>query len=172
MTTTTTLDILKDIIDTQMQMPVNRVWAYNPDVDLPKDNNLFIILFLKEQTPYANNSKYVATSTGMNEKQSINIKQEITISLVSKNTQARDRAPEVFIALNSFYSQHLQAKNKLHISILGDAYDASFLEETSMLNRWDIRIRVLKAYDKINSIDYYDKFPNTSKFEGEYHIEQ
>lgn len=169
---TTTLDILKDIIDTQMQMPANRVWAYNPDVDLPKDNDLFIILFLKEQKPIANNSKYVSTTTGMVEKQSINIKEEITISLVSRSTQARDKVPDLFQALNCFYSQHKQAQNKLHISILGDAYDASFLEGTSMLNRWDLRIRVLKAYDKINNIDYYDKFPNTSKFEPNYYMDK
>lgn len=169
---TTTLDIIKDIIDTQLQMPANRVWAYNPDVDLPKDNDLFIILFLKEQKPIANTSKYVSTTTGMVEKQSINIKEEITISLVSRSTQARDKVPDVFMALNSFYSQHKQAQNKLHISILGDAYDASFLEATSMLNRFDIRIRVLKAYDKINNIDYYDKFPNTSKFEPNYYMDK
>ncbi len=169
---TTTLDILKNILDNQMGMPANRVWAYNPDVDLPKDNDLFIILFLKEQKPIANNTKYVSTTTGMVEKQSVNIKEEITISLVSRSTQARERAPEVFLALNSFYSQHIQGKNKLHISILGDAYDASFLEATSMLNRYDIRIRVLRAYDKINNIDYYDKFPNTSIFEGEYYIDK
>ena len=172
MTVTPTLDILKQIIDNQMQMPANRVWAYNPDVDLPKDNDLFIILFLKEQKPIANNTKYVSTTTGMVEKQSINVKEEITISLVSRSTQARSRAPEVFLALNSFYSQHLQGQNKLHISILGDAYDASFLEGTSMLNRWDIRIRVLRAYDKINNIDYFDKFPNTSKFEPIYYMDK
>lgn len=167
-----TLDIIKQIIDSEMDMPQGRVWAYNADMELPKDSDLFIILFLKEQTPISNTVKYVSTSKGMEEHQSINIKEEITISLVSRSTQARDRAFEVHMALNSFYSRHLQAKNKIHISILGDVYDASFLEASSMLNRFDCRIRVFKSYDKIKAIDYFDKFPNTAKFEPEYLYEQ
>lgn len=166
-----TLDILKQIIDKEMNMPENRVWAYNSDMDLPKDSDLFIILFLKEQKPFSNNVKYVATADGMEEHQTTNIKEEITISLVSKSTQARDRAYEAVLALNSLYSRQLQAQNLIHIFVLGDVYDASFLEGTSMLNRWDLRIRVLKAYDKIrvlNSDEYFDKFPNTSQFEANY----
>ncbi len=166
-----TLDVLKQIIDKEMNMPVNRVWAYNADVDLPKDSDLFIILFLKEQKPFANNSRYVSTADGMEEHQTVNVKEEITISLVSKNTSARDRAYEAVLALNSLYSRQLQAQNLIHISILSDVYDASFLEGTSMLNRWDLRIRVLRAYDKIrvmNSDEYFDKFPNTSRFEADY----
>lgn len=159
--TLSTLDVLKLIIDKEMNMPENRVWAYNSDVDLPKDNDLFIILFLKEQIPFANNTKYVSTTDGMEEHQTINIREEITISLVSRSTQARTRAYEVLLALNSLYSRQIQAKNKIHISILGNFYDASWLEATSMLNRWDLRIRVLRAYDNIrimNSDEYYDKY--------------
>lgn len=170
-----TLDILKQIIDKEMDMPENRVWAYNADMDLPKDSGLFIILFLKEQKPFANNSRYVSTAEGMEERQTINIKEEITISLVSKNQDARNRAYEAILALNSLTSRQLQAQNKIHIAILGDAFDASFLEGASMLNRWDIRIRVLRAYDKIrvlNSNEYYDKFPNTAEFEADYLFEK
>ena len=167
-----TLDIIKQIIDSEMNMPQGRVWAFNADMDLPKDSDLFVILYLKEQTPISNTVKYVSTKDGMEEHQSINIKEEITISLVSRSTQARDRAPEVHMALNSFYSRHMQAKNKMHISILGEVYDASYKEASSMLNRYDCRIRVLKSYAKIKAIDYFDKFPNTAEFEPEYLYEQ
>ena len=153
-----TLDILKQIIDSEMEMPQGRVWAYNANMDLPKDDDLFIILFLKEQTPISNTVKYVSTEKGLEEHQSINIKEEITISLVSRSTQARDRAFEVHMALNSYLSRNLQAQNKMHISILGEIYDASFLEASSMLNRFDCRIRVFKSYAKIKEIDYFNKF--------------
>lgn len=153
-----TLNILKQIIDNQLQMPEGRVWAYNNDIELPKDPNLFIILFMTSQKPYANNIKYKTTSDGVNEVQTINLTQDIIISLVSKNTQARDRAYEIPLALNSTYSHYLQEQNHIHISTIGDIYDASFLEATSMLNRFDCKIRVFKAYEKINSVDYYDKY--------------
>lgn len=167
-----TLDIIKQILDAEMQMPEGRVWAYNSDIDLPKDNNLFIILFTASRNPISNNSKYVSTSTGMNEVQSMNIVEDIIISLVSKNTEARERSHEVHMAINSYLSKKLQGINKIHISTIGDVYDASFLEATSRLNRFDCRIRVFKSYDKIKSLgDYYDKFPNSTEFEAEYKIE-
>lgn len=153
-----TLNTLKQIIDNQLNMPEGRVWAYNADMDLPKDPNLFIVLFMTSQKPHANNIKYVSTPDGVNEVQTINLVQDIIISLVSKNTQARDRAYEIPLALNSTYSQNLQAQNRLHISTLGDIYDASFLESTARLNRFDCKIRVFKSFDKINSVDYYDKY--------------
>ena len=84
--------------------------------------------------------------------------EDVIIALISRDTSARDRVQEVFLALNSYFAKDLQSKNKLHISWIGEAYDKSFLEATSMLNRFDIRIRVFRSYEKINNIDYYDKF--------------
>lgn len=153
-----TLDVIKQIIDEQMNMPVGRVFAYNSNVNLPQDSELFIPLYYAGRSPIANNSKMVTTAQGVEEHQSINMVEDVIIALISKDTSARDRVQEVFLALNSYFSRNLQAKNKLHISWIGEAYDKSFLEATAMLNRFDIRIRVFRSYEKINSIDYYDKF--------------
>lgn len=153
-----TLDVIKQIIDEQMNMPVGRVFAYNSNVDLPQDSELFIPLYYAERRPTANNSRMVSTAKGVEEHQSINMVEDVIIALVSRNTSARDRVQEVFLALNSYVSRNLQAKNHLHISWIGEAYDKSFLEATSMLNRFDIRIRVFRSYEKINNIDYYDTF--------------
>lgn len=153
-----TLDVIKQILDEQMNMAIGRVFAYNSNVDLPKDSDLFIPLFYSERKPVANNSKMVTTATGVEEHQSINMVEDVVISLMSRGTSARDRVQEVFLALNSYFSRNLQAKNKLHISSIGEAYDASFLEATSMFNRFDIKIRVFRSYDKINTVDYYNTF--------------
>lgn len=153
-----TLDVIKKIIDEQLNMPVGRVFAYNSNVDLPQDSELFIPLYYTERKHVANNSKMVPTPTGLEEHQAINMVEDVIIALISRDTSARDRVQEVFLALNSYYSRNLQAVNKLHISWIGEAYDKSFLEATSMLNRFDIKIRVFRSYEKINSIDYYDSF--------------
>lgn len=152
------LDIIKQILDSEMEMPKNRVWAYNANQDLPKDGNLFIVLHFGQRKPVSNTLKYVSTSNGLNEVQSMNVAEDIIISLISKTTEARDRAHEPHLAMNSTFSRQLQEKYKMHISILGDVWDASFLEATSRLNRFDCKIRVFRAYDKIKSVDYYDKY--------------
>lgn len=165
------LDIIKQILDKEMQMPQGRVFAYNSNVDLPQDRKLFIVLHYTSKTPYGNNIRYENTDEGLVEHQTSNFMEDILISLMSVNQDARDRAHEVLMALRSTYSQALQEQNKMHITTQGDIIDKSFLEATSRLNRFDVRAKIYISYDKITSVDYYDKFPNTSKFEPEYLIE-
>ena len=153
-----TLNLLKQLIDTQLKMPKGRVWAANSDNTLPKDKKLFIVLKIDEVKPYANNLKYEYTADGVNEILTTSVAEDITIALLSRNTEARDRAYEILQALSSTLSQQLQEKNKMHISRLGNIYDASFLEATAFLNRYDIRIRVIRSYQNINPVDYYDKY--------------
>lgn len=153
-----TLNLLKQLIDTQLKMPKGRVWAANSDNSLPKDKKLFIVLKIDEVKPYANNLKYEYTAEGVNEILTTSVAEDITIALLSRNTEARDRAYEILQALSSTLSQQLQEKNKMHISRLGNIYDASFLEATAFLNRYDVRIRVIRSYQNINPVDYYDKF--------------
>lgn len=166
-----TLDIIKTILDNQMNMPTGRVFAYNGSQDLPKDRNLFIVLSIAEQTPYSNNIRYKSTNDGLVEIQTQNIAEDIIISCCSVNTEARDRVKEVNWALKSYYGQYQQEKNKIHISQINPVRDKSFLEETTMLNRFDVEIRVIRGYTKETLIDYYDKFPNTSKFEPNIYID-
>lgn len=152
------LDIIKQILDEEMQMPKNRVWAYNANVDLPKDSKLFIVLSYGMRKPISNTIKYKNTDEGMEEIQSMNVCEDVIVSLLSRNTEARDRAHEVHMAMNSTFARNLQAKEHIHISILGDVWDASFLEATSRINRFDCKIRIFKSYEKIKAVDYYDKY--------------
>lgn len=153
-----------------MEIDKSRVWAYNANIDLPTDSNLFIVLHYGERRPISNTIKYKTTENGLNEVQSMNVAENIIVSVMSKNTEARDRCHEVLMAMNSTFGRQVQAENKAHISILGDVVDNSFLEGTSRFNRFDVMLRVFVSFDKIKAVDYYDKFPNTADFEGEYHF--
>ena len=166
-----TFDILKQIIDKQMNMPKGRVWAYNGTQDMPQDSGLFIVLSFMERNPYGNNSRYESTQNGYRERQSVYVAEDILISLISKNTDARDRVFEVPMALKSAYSQYIQDKNHLHIASIGQVMDSSFMESTARLNRFDVTCRVIRTYEQVIDIDYFDKFPNTSKFEPNWLID-
>lgn len=161
-----TLDLIKDIIDTRMHMPAGRVFAYNGTQDLPQDNNLFIVLSFMDADTYANIRRYKATAGGgLEEVVTVNAAEDILISLISRSTEARTKRYAVVRALNSSYSQYIQEKYRFHISTTNPVMDRSFLEATSRLNRFDIQIRVIRTYEDKDDVDYYDKFPNTSKFE-------
>lgn len=173
--TTEPISIVRNIVMNELGLEPERIWVYNADVPLPKDNNLFCILFVNYRRPFSNNVKYEnftttvgdVTTEGLNEHQTMNVLEDITVSLLSKNDDARQRSYEVQMALGSTYSQQQQENEAIHISRIGRVVDASFLEATSRLNRFDTDIIVLCSYEKIKAIDYYDKFPVTSKFEPE-----
>lgn len=164
------LDVIKQILINQMEIDKSRIWAYNSNIDLPKDNDLFIVLHYGERTPFSNTIKYQTTQDGLNEIQSMNVVENVIVSVLSRNNDARDRAHEVLMAMNSTFARQQQAKNKMHISVLGDILDNSFLEATSRINRFDCMLRVFVSFDKIKTVEYYDKFPNTADFEAEYYF--
>ena len=98
------------------------------------------------------------TPQGIEEHQAVNICETVIISLLSQSTEARDRAHEVHMSFNSMLARNLQAKEHIHISILGEVWDASFLEATSRINRFDAKIKVFTSHSKIKTVDYYDKY--------------
>jgi len=155
------ISVVRNIIMKELELAPERIWVYNADMPLPKDSGLFCILSLNAQNPFSNNVKYEGSidDDTLNEVQTMNVQSDITVSLLSKDDSARTRAYEVQMALGSTYSQQMQEKNKMHISRIGNVIDASFLEATSRLNRFDVDCIALCAYRKVKSVDYYDKFP-------------
>lgn len=167
------ISIIRNIIIKEMDLKPDRIWIYNADAPLPKDSGLFCILSLNAQNPFSNNVKYEDSleDDTLNEVQTMNVQADITVSLLSKDDSARSRAYEVQMALGSTYSQQMQEKNKMHISRIGNVIDASFLEATSRLNRFDVDCVALYAYKKVKPVDYYDKFPIDSMLRPEIKIE-
>lgn len=167
------ISIIRNIIIREMDLQPSRIWIYNADAPLPKDSGLFCILSLNAQNPFSNNVKYEGSfeDDTLNEVQTMNVQADITVSLLSKDDSARSRAYEVQMALGSTYSQQMQEKNKMHLSRIGNVVDASFLEATSRLNRFDVDCVALYAYKKVKPVDYYDKFPIDSMLRPEIKIE-
>lgn len=163
-----TLDLLKLILDKEMELPVGRCFAYNTEVDLPKDEELFVVMSLVSKLPYSNITKHRNTENGLEQIQIMNLSEDIIISVVSKNTDARERCHEVLMALNSDYSQFMQEKEHMHISTISEIVDSSFLEATAILNRFDIRVSVIRSYEKVTSVDYYNKFSGSTWVENNY----
>lgn len=158
--------IIADIISHEMNLPPERIFIYNDGRTLPKDNDLYIVLYVNRTPPYGSKTEYVETEAGLVEVQTLNFQQTIMASAVSKSTEARQRAYEVQMAVNSTYAQQMQEKYGCHISRIAPVQDLSFLETTSRLNRFDTTIIVLSAIEKRQVVDYYDQFPYESQYES------
>jgi hypothetical protein len=158
--------ILADILSEELELPQERVFIANDGRELPKDDSLYIVLTVNNTTPFGSNVEQKETSDSMIEIQSLNFKQTIIVSLISKNSDARTTAYEVINAISSLYSIQQQEKYACHIARLSPINDVSFLENTARLSRFDVAINMISWKEKRKTINYMTVDDVESRFES------
>ena len=161
---------LADIICNQMNIQPSRIFLLNDNRQIPNDSELYVTLDIIMQAPFGSDVKYKETTLNNQEVyqeiQSMAIKQTIVVSLVSKNSDARTRAYEVQMAMNSTYSEQSQETNGFHIASISPIHNRSFLEASARLNRFDTEVSVITGIEKTQTVDYYTTFNHEEMFEG------
>ena len=158
------IKILADLLAHEMSLTSDRIFIYKDGRPLPKDNGLYIVLSINNTQVFRNTSKFIeSTNTEVLDQ---NFKQNIIISVISKDSTARIRVNEVVMALSSIYCQQLQEKYCCHISRISHMTDASFLEQTDMLTRMDVSVSVLSWKQLTKEADYYEVEDVESIFEA------
>lgn len=160
------IKVIADIICHKLNLPTNRVFLFNSINELPKDDGLYVVLQQTEFPPFGVKTEYKEIRGTYTEVQSYMTKCMITVSLVSKNTEARTRRYEANLALNSTYSQQMQEKYGFHIAKCSPVANRSFLEASSRLYRFDTEVTVITAYTKADTVDYYNQFDNAITYEA------
>lgn len=158
---------IADILSKELNISASRIFLMNSLRELPKDEGAFIVLQEETFPPFGLKREYKTDSKGVySEFLSYMTKQRITISLLSKNSEARLQKFDVNLALNSTYSQQVQEQYGFHISAVNPVTNRSFLEETARLYRYDTEATVITAYSKQNAVDYYEVFDDTITIEA------
>lgn len=170
--------IIQDIILHELALPtdygtvnskiVPSVYIVAPNVSLGSTDKLQIgiqsidskIISNRPEIEYTTNStsgQIVATQYNV-----ALLNDMIQIDISSRNNDARLRRHEVFMALNSYYSQQKQEDNNCKIfNIPGSFHNTSAAEGGTTIYRYTITFMVqyLRRYSHvISSNDYYDKF--------------
>ena len=155
--------LIQEILSRNLKIPAERITNYNSDWDIPKDDGIYIIIKIDSNPPYATRNQYFqqknsAGEDSLFERQSMAVLESVTISVISKSVEARKMTPLVMLALSSTYSIQLQEKYGIKLS-LPESRDASDLEATARLNRFDILVKIYRGYSNEMEVDYFDKFP-------------
>lgn len=158
------IKIIAELLAKEMSLTPDRIFIYNDGRPLPKDDGLYIVLTINGTETYRNSSEFLSETE--TEVLKLNYKENIIVSVISKDSSARLRANEVIMALSSIYSQQLQEKYSCHIARISHLTDASFLEKTDMLTRFDISTKVLYWKKIEKSADYYTVENVESVFES------
>lgn len=158
--------VIADIIAHELQLTRDRIFIYNDGRELPKDSGLYIVLLIESRPPFAAKTEYKEVDGVYTNVQTMNVAEKITAQIVSKDTTARKRAYEVQMSMSSDYAIKQMERQGFHISRIANVRDASFVEATSRLNRFDCEINLLVAYQKIHEVDYYDTFDTDEHFQA------
>lgn len=157
---------IAEIICHEMGIAQNRVFLFNDLRELPKDDGLFVVLDEKPFKPHGASLTYKEINNVYTEVQTLNIKQIITISLISKNNEARLRQYEAQMAMNSTYAQQCQETYGFHVSTTSTVQNRSFVEATARLARFDTEVVVTTAIEKTQEVEYYSAKEYSSVFES------
>lgn len=148
------LDLLRLILINQMSLEPDRVNIYDEKWKIPAFEDLFITLEYRNARCISNRNTYVSTGGDPVEEQDVNMLENITVGVFSRDRSATQRKEEVLMAIMSMYAQSLQEAYAFKIARVGSIDDLSSLEGSAMLKRYDINLTVFTWYQKIISAKY------------------
>lgn len=93
----------------------------------------------------------------------LNDQRVMQIDVYSRNNEARQRFAEVQACLTSTLAENYSNIYQFRISKISNAFNLSGLDGGSDINRYTIKFDCLHWFEKINEIDYYNKFPLTAQ---------
>ncbi len=155
----TSVDIIRDIIKTEMKLADDRVFIYNQKWNIPTDEGLFVVIeYRGSKTLSSRNTTKQDNQGNLLEYQDVNMQEQITVQLFSRDLSALQRKEEAIMALASIYAQQQQAALSFYIARIAVIEDLSDLEASAILYRFDIPVVVMSWYEKIKGTDYYNGF--------------
>lgn len=150
----TSMDLIRLIILDQIDIAPERVNIYGEKWIIPPGDDLFVTIEYVNGRCIANRNTFISTGGDPIEKQDLNMMENITVGVFSKNRSAAQRKEEIIMAMMSLYSQSLQEKYAFKIARNAPIQDLSFIEGSAMLKRYDINLVVFAWYQKIVSPNY------------------
>ncbi len=158
-TAQTSLDLLRDIIMTEMALADDRVFIYNPKFKLPTFDDIFVVIEFKNSQIISSRTITTGTSTNYRQIQDVTSREFIAVDIFSRNVSALYRKEEVIMALTSIYAQQIQEIYGFKLFRIAPIENLSDVEGSARIYRFEIPIVLHAWYAKEKPVDYYDTFP-------------
>lgn len=156
-------EVLLAILQKEMNLTTDQLFSIFPEKDFERLENKIYIMVLFNSDAYSN----TRSEQVFDEETSRLVRRVITtkislydIEIFSKNNDAFIRHSEIPCALNSFFSERMQIKNKIGIapdhSGMMNISEFSINGYNILLNRYRYTYRVYNSFTKTQNVDYYD----------------
>lgn len=157
------IELLCDIIQTEMGLADGRVFLWDQKIPEPTDYNLFIVAQNVNCKPFGNSFYPYPTGSGMESIQSTNFYASVQLDIISRSIDAMNRKEELIMALKSQYAEQQQDLNSFHIANLPTNFvNLSGVDGAAIPYRFSITLGLQYQVKKVSSISYYDSFLNPS----------
>lgn len=154
-----TLELFCDVIRTEMGLDPDQVYIYNQKISPIVDSRLYIAVGINSDKYFGNTNKFEPTIAGMDEVQTVNCMSNLSLDIVSRNDDARNRRSEIVLALNSKYSQNQQELNSFNIGKIPGVFTNLSKEEGAAIPfRFNINVNVQYFEKKVRPVAYFDVF--------------
>jgi hypothetical protein len=153
--------LVGEIILRVLGLPIDRLWFWKQKVQMPKDPGLFIAISIPHQKPFSSGN-FPSGQTTQNgpgadlvTKYSA-VQATLDIHLYSRNLEALNRLPEVFMALAGPYSETQQETNGFYLAKLPhNAVDMSEVDGDAIPYHYVVTVEMMYTVTKQISPDYY-----------------
>lgn len=155
----TPIELVCDIIQSQMGLGVGQVYLYNQKINIPTDSSLYIAVGILSCKPFANNTSYQTQEDELVQVQSTNFQALLSIDILSRGPAARDQKEQVILALGSNYAQSQMELNSFNISLLSNSFvNLSAVDGAAVPYRFNISAQLKYFVSKTSPVSYFDSF--------------
>lgn len=153
------LTLFCDVIAKEMGLGADQVYLYNQKFNTPIDSKLYVAVRVMSCKPFSNTKEIIDVAGVLTEVLSSNFLATLSINIMSRGPDARDRKEEVILALNSTYSQQQQEANGFYIAPISSNFlDLSEIDGAAIPYRFNISLAIQYQISKKKAVPYYDTF--------------
>lgn len=153
------LSLVADIIQTAMGLGQGQVYLWDQKINIPKDSRLYIAVSQLTCRPFGNHVSYNGSGSMLIAIQAVNMYAQVTIDILSRGPDARDRKEQVLLALSSPYAQQQMELNSFYVAPLSTAFvNLSQIDGAAIPMRYQITVGLQYFSQLITNPPYYDSF--------------
>lgn len=153
------LTLFCDLLQQEMGLAAGQVYLWDQKLNIPNDERLYIAVGVISAKPYANNRFLDVSGPGILEVLSTNMQATISIDVISRGPDARDRKEEVILALNSIRSIQYQEANGILIAPHTSSFvNLSEIDGAAIPYRFNLSLNLQYKISKTKAVPYYDQF--------------
>lgn len=146
-----------EIIQRELGLANGRVYLWDQKIEQPKDEGLYVAVSVPSQTAFGSSNRFNADTDKSD--QFVAMQAVIDIDVISRGPIARDRSPDIILALNSDYAKYQQDANSFSVNLIDNRFvNLSEIDGAAIPYRYRVTVKMQYAYIKSKAVDFFDDF--------------